>query len=216
MNQIIVQEAAADTLPSLVDRAARALAGARTSAEVLEARDLAGFAYDAAKRAARLAQAKGAHDELVAAAHRAQADALLIESNAKRRLADEYDAARERGEVAGHGRPEKVADADHKATLSDIGFTKQKLAEARAIRDAEARDPGIVEKTLNDALARGDEPTRAEVKRAVSPIQQMREKAAQEEQSWIDNRDFRALRKLWRSSSAGAQAMFRDYIKGEA
>jgi hypothetical protein len=32
-------------------------------------------------------------------AHRAQADALEIEAGAKRRLADEYDAAQERGEV---------------------------------------------------------------------------------------------------------------------
>ncbi|MEY9532152.1 hypothetical protein [Sinorhizobium fredii] len=36
----------------------------------------------------------------IAAAHRAQADALEIESTAKRRLADAYDAAQERGEVA--------------------------------------------------------------------------------------------------------------------
>ncbi len=35
-----------------------------------------------------------------AAAYRAQADALDIEAQAKRRLADEYDAAQARGEVA--------------------------------------------------------------------------------------------------------------------
>jgi hypothetical protein len=80
-------------LPSLVDRRPRA-PGARTAAEVLEARDMA---YDAAKRGARVAQAKGAHDSLIAAAHRLQADALEIEAGAKRRLADEYDAAQARG-----------------------------------------------------------------------------------------------------------------------
>jgi hypothetical protein len=46
-----------------------------------------------------LSKAKGAHDTLIAAAHRAQADALEIETGAKRRLADEYDAALERGEI---------------------------------------------------------------------------------------------------------------------
>jgi hypothetical protein len=46
------------------------------------------------------ALAKDAHDTLIAAAHRAQADALEIEAGAKRRLADEYDDAQERGEVA--------------------------------------------------------------------------------------------------------------------
>ena len=36
---------------------------------------------------------------MVAAAFRAQADALEIEALAKRRLADEYDAPQERGEL---------------------------------------------------------------------------------------------------------------------
>jgi hypothetical protein len=40
--------------------------------------------YDAAKKAARLGKAKQAHDELIAAAYRAQADALEIEAQAKR------------------------------------------------------------------------------------------------------------------------------------
>ncbi len=45
---------------------------------------------------------------MIAAAHRAQADALEIEAAAKRRLADEYDAAQETGEVAGPGKPSKA------------------------------------------------------------------------------------------------------------
>ena len=71
-------------LPSLIDRAASMLSGAKTAAEVLEAREVAGLAYDVAKRAARLQRAKSAHDDLVAAAHRAQAHALEIEARAKR------------------------------------------------------------------------------------------------------------------------------------
>jgi len=58
-------------LPSLIDRAATMLTEAKTAAEVLEARDMASLAYDVAKRAARLQRAKNAHDDLVAAAHRA-------------------------------------------------------------------------------------------------------------------------------------------------
>lgn len=77
----------AQDLPSLIDRAASMLSGAKTAAEVLEARDVAGLAYDVAKRAARLQRAERAHDDLVAAAHRAQAHALEIEARAKRRLA---------------------------------------------------------------------------------------------------------------------------------
>jgi len=44
-------------------------------------------------------RAKKADDDLIAAAFRAKADALKIEALAKRRLADEYDAAQGRGEV---------------------------------------------------------------------------------------------------------------------
>jgi hypothetical protein len=155
-------------LPALVDRAATALAGARTAAEVLEARDMAGIAYDAAKKAARLHEAKGAHDALIAAAHRAQADALEIEAGAKRRLADEYDAAQERGEVVGpKGGGDSTVPVRTAATAADLGLTRKQIHEAREVRDAELADPGIVRRTLDEAIDDGEEPTRAKVKRAV-------------------------------------------------
>ena len=154
----------ATDLPGLIDRAATKLAGAKTAAEVLEAREVAGLAYDTAKRAARLSRAKSAHDDLIAAAHRAQADALEIEAAAKRRLADEYDAAQARGEVAGHGRS-KVEPANV-TTASDLGLRRDQIHDARRLRDAEAAEPGIVRRTLDAKLARGEEPTRSAVRRA--------------------------------------------------
>jgi hypothetical protein len=162
--------APAGGLPSLIDRAAAILVQARSSAEVLEARDAARDAYDAAKKAARLSKAKGAHDTLIAAAHRAQADALEIEAQAKRRLADEYDAAQERGEVAsqrdgklGRSEPERL-----KPTAADVGLSRKEIHEARTIRDAELADPGIVRRVLNDKLERDEEPTRAALREAVT------------------------------------------------
>jgi hypothetical protein len=158
-----------DGLPGLVDRAAAMLASARTAAEVLEAREFAGLAYDAAKRASRLQRAKSAHDDLIAAAHRAQADALEIEAAAKRRLADEYDAAQARGEAATGNRTKDfgVADLNAKpATASDLGLRRDQIHDARLIRDAEAADPGIVRRTLDQKLERGEEPTRSAVRRA--------------------------------------------------
>ena len=99
-------------------------------------------AYVAAKKAARLAKAKGAHDELIAKAHRAQADALEIEALAKRQLADEYDAARERGEVGKRGEFGGVTSrGEDTPTVSDIGLTHKAIYEARQIRDAEEADP---------------------------------------------------------------------------
>ena len=156
-------------LPSLIDRAASMLSGAKTAAEVLEAREVAGLAYDVAKRAARLQRAKSAHDDLVAAAHRAQAHALQIEARAKRRLADEYDAAQARGEVAGHGggRNFKVADSNVETTTADLGLRRDEIHEARQIRDAEAADPGVVRRALDDRLERGEEPTRAALRKMV-------------------------------------------------
>ena len=214
MNQIVIQEAAAETLPSLVDRAARALESARSYAEVLEAKSLAASAADAASRAARLAKSIDAHSHVVGAAHRMKADALAIEHRAQIRIADEYDAAQERGDVRGRGNPDFANSPDVAANSADFGLTRHQISAARQIRDAEDRDPGIVERTLNDAIARGDEPTRAEVKRAINPIEQLRDKGRQEEQAWLDTRDFRALRKLWNASTSNAQRMFRDYIGG--
>lgn len=152
------------SLPGLIDRAATMLSNAKTSAEVLEAREAAGLAYDVAKRAARLSRAKSAHDDLIAAAHRAQADALEIEAAAKRRLADEYDAAQARGDVAGHGRS-KVEPANV-TTAADLGLRRDQIHDARLIRDAEEADPGIVRRTLEEKLQRGEEPTRSAVRRA--------------------------------------------------
>jgi hypothetical protein len=99
--------------------------------------DEAGVVYDVARSAARLAKAKGAHDSLLATAHRAQADALEIMSAAARRLADEYDAAQERGEVASQGKPSGVEGL---ATTADIGLSRKEIHEARIIRDAEVAE----------------------------------------------------------------------------
>ena len=157
--------AGAPDLPSLIDRAASMLAAAKTAAEVLEAREFAGLAYDAAKRASRLSRAKSAHDELIAAAHRAQADALEIEAAAKRRLADEYDAAQARGEVAKRGW-ESGVEKHNITTSADLGLRRDQIHDARLIRDAEIADPGIVRRTLDERLERGEEPTRSAVRRA--------------------------------------------------
>ena len=66
------------TLPGLIEQAAAALATATTAAEVLDAKSKAGFAYTTAKAAARFAEAKNAHDAIVAACHKAMGDALII------------------------------------------------------------------------------------------------------------------------------------------
>lgn len=202
------------SLPALVDRAVAALSSARTSAEVLEARDLAAFAYDMAKKTARIAEAKRAHDGLIAAAHRAQADALEIEAQAKRRLADEYDAAQERGEIAKHG--QKRADIPNGNISKDIGIAPKEVHEGREIRDAEQDDPGIVRRTLDEALEQGEEPTRAKVKRAVKAKSKRKRRPRHNPNSSTEtqhDRDLRMLLGVWESACESAREAFLKAVK---
>lgn len=78
----------------------------------------------------------------------------------KRRLADEYDAAQDRGELARtrqHG-PTGASSSSRssrkKATAKDIGLTCFQIHEAREIRDSEEPEPGIVLRTKLCKLCR--------------------------------------------------------------
>jgi hypothetical protein len=161
----------ANLLPNLIAQAIATLDKATTAAEVLEARDHAAFAYDEAKAAERLAKAKHAHDTVIAACRQAQADALTIEALAQCRLADEYDAAQERGEAAkpGGDRTSIIPSENNAAKVADIGLTSKIVHEARKVRDAERKSPGIIRKTLSEQLSKGEAPTRAAIKRAIEP-----------------------------------------------
>jgi hypothetical protein len=60
------------------------------------------------------------------------------------RIADEYDAAQERGEVAdgkGRGPGVSILSENTKSTVTDIGLTSQQVFAARQIRDAEQARP---------------------------------------------------------------------------
>jgi hypothetical protein len=84
----------------------------------------------------------------VCALHRrcAQADALEIEAGAQRRLADEYDAAQERGEVKANGgdRVSTVSKQNSAPSASDLGLSRKDIHEARIIRNVERADRGVV------------------------------------------------------------------------
>jgi hypothetical protein len=161
-----------ETIPALIDRAQAALDNARTSGEVLEARDMARVAYDAAKSAGRMARAKQAHDSIVSEVHRAQAHALAIRARAEMRLAEEYDDAQDRGEVAkgstGRGDKIVVGHNDIKpATAADLGLRRDEIFEARQFRDAERADPGVIKRTIDSIVDRGEEPTRAALRKEI-------------------------------------------------
>lgn len=172
-NQNLIQSTktqASDTLPAMIDRAAKALASATTAGEILEAKHHANVAYSEAKSLGRMARARKAHDEVIGAVYRAQANALEIEARAKIRLADEYDAAQERGEIARLGTNQSdlgVSGGNTRpSTAADIGLSRKAIHDARLIRNAEAADPGFIRKTLDDMVEAGEEPTKAALKKA--------------------------------------------------
>ncbi len=156
-------------IPDLIDKAAVTLAGAKTAGEVLHARESATLAYDAAKRAARLSAAKQAAHDVIDAMHQLQGDALVIEAQCKARLADEYDAAQDRGEVQRHGKVEVPKGNLKPATLSQIGISKKEVHEARKVRDVLAKKPDAMRVAVDSIIASGHEPTRAAVNRAIDP-----------------------------------------------
>jgi hypothetical protein len=69
----------------------------------------------------------------------------MIEARAQSRLADEYDAAQERGEVQKRGNKSGKSNVLAKnitPKVTDIGLTRKQVHVARKIRDAEKREPG--------------------------------------------------------------------------
>jgi phage N-6-adenine-methyltransferase len=174
LTDLTEQNQTENLLPAMLESASQRLAMAKSSGEVLEARDMAQVAYDMAKSAARIAKKKKAHDEIIALAYRMQGDALAIQSRAKIRLADEYDAAQERGEVSGPktGRPKSVEDdnAFIETTAADLGLRRDEIYEARQMRDAENESPGIIQSVIEERIAAGVEPTKAAISAAVEAV----------------------------------------------
>jgi uncharacterized protein YjiS (DUF1127 family) len=78
---------------------------------------------------------------------------------AKRRLADEYHAAQERGKLRRSAAIQRSINVLNKnndlPTAADLGLSRKDIHEARAVRDAEKADPGIVRRTLNAAVSAG-------------------------------------------------------------
>jgi protein gp37 len=110
-----------------------------------------------------------------AAASDLQGKAIEIMHRADCRLAEEYDAAQQRGEVATNGQrgPAKKAvlagnGFSGNPTAADLKLTRKRVHEARKHRDAEAADPGLVSRFVQDKIAAGEEPTKAEVNGVVT------------------------------------------------
>lgn len=149
---------------ALVDRA-RALLD---EGDVIRARMIAAEAYAQADRAVVLAGKVRASEELMDKARRMQADALLIESRCKIGLANLWDQAHEAGLISKGGRPsEKPVSDGNGFSAEEAGLSRKEIHEARRLRDAERREPGIVERAVAARIEAGLRATRGAVNHAI-------------------------------------------------
>lgn len=140
-------------LPALIDRATKRLAEARTSAEVLEAKNIAEAALHYAK--------------VTNAANDTHADCLRMIVRAEMRMANEIDAGQKRGDVSrrGDNRFTRV-DRQDSAVYEELGIDHRRVSEWRDVRDAGEQ---VVEEAISEALAEGRAPTKADIRRRVAP-----------------------------------------------
>ena len=212
MNAVAIVD---NTLPGMIQKAAQALAASSDAAEVLEVEDMADVIRTMGREAERMAKAQAAHDEVVRAAHKAQGDALDIKAAASKRYYEMTKAAQAAGEILTRG-GDRRSDV---FKVSDQNFenpTKHKAVAhfGKSVAEAEERDPGVVRRAIDGALDEGRAPSLAEVKRVINGREDIMERAAKEEAALRDDRDFRALRKLWKASSEGAKSQFRQWLGG--
>jgi hypothetical protein len=145
-----------DRLSYLIDRAAATLIGAKTHADILDVFDQVNIAYSAAKAAERLFKARGAHDVIIGSCQKAVGDILIIESQAKQRLAQEYTAAQERGEVRKQGQygerraniPDEnvCSDTNVSPTVAEIGLTRSKFTKPALLMPPKSSNPALCKK----------------------------------------------------------------------
>jgi hypothetical protein len=82
-------------------------------------------------------------------------NALEIMAGAKRRLAEEYEAAQDKGEVQGHGgQGKRDIPVENIPSVSGIGLTSKEIHEGRLIRDAQIADPALFAARDASAFAR--------------------------------------------------------------
>lgn len=130
---------------------------------------VAASAYDMAKVATGHARKVRASAELLRKARLLQADALKIESECMMRLADEVDRAQAAGALAKRA-DGAVKGIRKKPTLAEVGVSRKKLFNARCLRDAEKRSPGILDTYITSRVDSALEPTRAGFKKVAEAV----------------------------------------------
>ncbi|MCF1452278.1 DNA translocase FtsK [Agrobacterium vitis] len=161
MNALTPITADTSELVATIERARLAFDAGDVQAAFL----LSSGAYEQAKAAGRYAEKVKASREMIDKARRMQADALKIESLCTVAMADAVDEAQAQGKLSRQGRPENVRDQDI-FSLNDVGVSRQRLHEARHLRNAERAQPGFIDRVVEARVNEGLEPSRASIKTA--------------------------------------------------
>ena len=144
---------ARELLPSLIERAANRLLSARTSAELLEAMEIA-----------KMAQA---YARLIRASNESHADCVLLIKTAQLRFADEIDRGQAKGQIANREDTLRVGPVRRTSANGAAGIDEvvphQRVAEWRQVR--EAGGLALVRDIIAKALAEDRAPTDAEILR---------------------------------------------------
>ncbi|HCQ67271.1 MAG TPA: hypothetical protein DIU07_19940 [Rhodobacteraceae bacterium] len=78
---------------------------------------------------------------------------IAIHARADIRLAEEYKAAQDRGEVAAVGGVSgktnvHAEDIDKPATTAELGIDRRDISEGRKLKETEEADPGVINRGL--------------------------------------------------------------------
>ena len=159
-----------------------ALTNAIPMAQVLEIKERAKTIYDKIKREISLQKAKGAHKEMVALSLHMQGNARKVMIRANILLADEYDTAKEKGEVAVPGDiKSQNLSAIAQPTLSqketvnqlpiqkELGIDHRVMSDFRKLKEFDKKNPGVIETKIDELVEAGQEPTQAAINRMIDP-----------------------------------------------
>ena len=156
-----------ESLPALIDRAASRLINAKSSAELLEAKQLA----EAALHYARVTKA----------ANDTHADCLRMITRAEIRMANEIDRGQKDDEIASRGRPPKNPHtAGVLPKYHELGISDQRVSEWRTVRDAGEE---VVERVLRAAIDENRAPTKSEILAAAREIKNEAAEAKKEKRA---------------------------------
>ncbi len=145
-------------LASLIERARTLF----EQGDIEAAYKISAVSYDQAKAIAASAERVKASRSLIAKAREMQAHALIIECKCQVGLLGIIETGMVSGEIASKGRPRRGSEC---VTLKELGVSRARLHEARALREAYRIDPDIFERLVNHRLSQGLEPSRAYVHR---------------------------------------------------